>query len=713
VQTLDTRSRVLKQTLGTGVTAIDYSYDEFGRPKTMKQGSEQTTFAYDAKHRLASSADAAGNTTAYVYDDADRVVEKRLPGNRTYKYSYDADGNVATMTTPRGKVHTFGSTGDDRPKSYTPPGASAYERAYSTERTLESTKLPSGALQDSDYDAAGRLTAEDHVQSKRTFAYDGDQDRFDTVTRELPGGAGKQAIKYGYDGLMPASLEFTGAAAGRYDYTLGSRILPTSEKLTVGGTEITRALEFDGDRLETKAGPFSFERNGPAGAVSKITDGKLSLAYAYDANGRPATRTLSVGGTERFFQKLTFDSTGRASAREERVDGGAPDTLTYGYDAAGALLTVKRGATVLESNTYDPSGNRLGAGAAYDDRDRLTARGGVNYTWDADGYLTGRGADTFAYSRDGGLLSATVGGATTTYSYDAFGRRTAAGAVKYLYGNPKNVWQVTATIGADGAVTTYYYDADDRLFAAERGGERYYVGTDAVGSPRLVVRAADGSVVRKITYDAYGVETSVIGSFDLPIGYAGGLRDAATGFVRFGARDYDPAAGRFTASDPTFFRGSAENLYVYAANNPITQKDPSGLGCGGWSAYGGGGGGFQICRDNKLDWGADWSVCVEGGVGGGGGIDIDAVGGAQDTGFTVFAEATAKMGMVGGTVGGELELNCMTGKLGAKAMYGVGTVGIDTSGGFSIGGGQNDLPMPGARLEGKIGIKGCKKFGWI
>jgi hypothetical protein len=37
----------------------------------------------------------------------------------------------------------------------------------------------------------------------------------------------------------------------------------------------------------------------------------------------------------------------------------------------------------------------------------------------------------------------------------------------------------------------------------------------------------------------------------------------------------------------------------------------------------------------------------------------------------VFAQATAKMG----TVGGELELNCMAGKLGAKAMYGFGTSG--------------------------------------
>ena len=710
-QTLDAKGRVIKQTLGTGVAAIDYTYDALGRPKTMKQGSEQTTFAYDAKHRLQSSTDALGNATSYVYDDADRVTEKHLPGNRVYRYGYGDDGNVTKLTMPNGKVHTFGSTADGRPKAYTPPGAAAYDRTYSTERTLESTKLPSGALEAMGYDTAGRLTSEDHVESKRSFAFDGEQDRFKTVTRTLANGSGAQGIGYAYDGLMPASLEFTGAATGKYEYAIGDRILPTSEKLTVGATSITRALEFDDDRLASKVGPFSIERTGPAGAVSKITDGKLALSYAYDANGRPATRTLSVGGTEKFFQKLTFDNGGRATGREERVDGAA-DTLAYGYDGAGQLTTVKRGATVLEDYAYDVNGNRLGAGAAYDDRDRLTTRGGVGYTWDADGFLKTRGADTFAYSRNGELLSATAGGSTTTYAYDAFGRRTAAGSTKYLYGNPANAFQVTATVSGD-VVTTYYYDADDRLFALERGGERYYVGTDAVGSPRLVVKASDGSVVRKLAYDSYGVEKDAAGTFELAIGYAGGLRDAATGLVRFGARDYDPVAGRFTASDPTFFRGSPENLYQYANNNPITQRDPSGLACVGWSMYATFGGGIQFCRDNKLDWDADWSVCVEGGVGGGGGLDVDVVGGAQDTGVAAFAEATLKLGMVGGTVGGELDLGCMNAKAGAKVMYGFGTAGIDTTGGVSLGGGQNDLPMPGARLEGKIGLKGCKKFAFI
>ena len=206
-------------------------------------------------------------------------------------------------------------------------------------------------------------------------------------------------------------MEFAGAAAGRYEYTIGDRDAADVARSSRWARRRSRARsEFDKDRLATKTGPFTIERKGPGGAVSKITDGKLSLAYAYDANGRPAARTLTVGGTERFFQKLTFDNVGRAGAREERVDGGALDTLAYGYDGSGQLLTVKRGATRVEDHTYDANGNRLGGGAAYDDRDRLTTRGGVGYTWDADGFLKPAAPTRSPTGRRGELLSATAGG---------------------------------------------------------------------------------------------------------------------------------------------------------------------------------------------------------------------------------------------------------------------------------------------------------------
>jgi hypothetical protein len=47
--------------------------------------------------------------------------------------------------------------------------------------------------------------------------------------------------------------------------------------------------------------------------------------------------------------------------------------------------------------------------------------------------------------------------------------------------------------------------------------------------------------------------------------------------VRFGARDYDPETGRWTAKDPIGFSGEDSNLYGYVVGDPINLIDPEGL----------------------------------------------------------------------------------------------------------------------------------------
>lgn len=47
-------------------------------------------------------------------------------------------------------------------------------------------------------------------------------------------------------------------------------------------------------------------------------------------------------------------------------------------------------------------------------------------------------------------------------------------------------------------------------------------------------------------------------------------------FEDYRARYYDPTIGRFISEDPSKFRGGV-NLYAYAAENPISFRDPLGL----------------------------------------------------------------------------------------------------------------------------------------
>jgi RHS repeat-associated protein len=92
-----------------------------------------------------------------------------------------------------------------------------------------------------------------------------------------------------------------------------------------------------------------------------------------------------------------------------------------------------------------------------------------------------------------------------------------------------------------------------------------------------VITDSAGQVVKAIEYDAYGnVISDSNPGFEIPFGFAGGLKDSDTGLIRFGYRDYDPTTGRWTARDPIGFAGGDTNLYGYVSNDPINFVDPTG-----------------------------------------------------------------------------------------------------------------------------------------
>jgi len=94
-----------------------------------------------------------------------------------------------------------------------------------------------------------------------------------------------------------------------------------------------------------------------------------------------------------------------------------------------------------------------------------------------------------------------------------------------------------------------------------------------------------------------------------PFGFAGGLYDQDTGLVHFGARDYDPFTGRWTAKDPILFKGGETSLYGYTGDDPVNFIDPTGLAsCGNyWDNY------ANFVSDNAIDVGP-WAAALAGGV---------------------------------------------------------------------------------------------------
>lgn len=76
------------------------------------------------------------------------------------------------------------------------------------------------------------------------------------------------------------------------------------------------------------------------------------------------------------------------------------------------------------------------------------------------------------------------------------------------------------------------------------------LGYDHLGTVKLIADPFN-ELVKELFYDSFGNAFSETEpKIHFPLGFAGGLRDIATGFVQFGFRDYDPSVGRFTTPDP-------------------------------------------------------------------------------------------------------------------------------------------------------------------
>jgi RHS repeat-associated protein len=604
-----------------GLLPLLYTHDAEGRVTRVTQGTRVWRFEYGADGNMSAVVDPMLRRAEYVHDADGRLVTQRMPGGGEVHYGYDGNGNVVSISPSGRPAHRFGYSLTNQVQSYLGAGDSASATRYTNDADgqILSLSRADGRSLGFRYDAAGRLSEAEGTEGLFSYEYDEGTGQLST----MKGGAA--SLAFTYDGSLPTSLTWSGAVAGTVSFGYDSDLRLSSQQIN-GGHAVT--YQYDRDGLLTAAGALQAARDASTGLLRGTTLGILGTTYQYDGYGSLQSARATAGTATVLQTGYVRDDLARITELTE-TDGAQTTRWGYGYDAAGRLAQVTRDGAAYASYEYDTNGNRLRAvdaagvvDGSYDDKDRLVSYGGVQFGYTPDGELAFRaaGADTTAFEYDvlGNLAAARLpSGTRVEYLLDPAGRRVGrkvdgVTVQRFIYAGQVN--PVAEVDSAGQVLTRFVYgttgSAPDYMV---RGGRTYRLVTDHLGSVRRVVDVSTGEVVQRVEYDPFGRTLTDSNPGFQPFGYAGGMPDPQTGLVRFGARDYDPATGRWTRPDPIGFEGGDANLYAYVMGDPVNMVDPTGLsGCecegtnmagaaanAAGGAAGGGGGALEYALRNQ------------------------------------------------------------------------------------------------------------------
>ena len=341
-------------------------------------------------------------------------------------------------------------------------------------------------------------------------------------------------------------------------------------------------------------------QNGPNGLTQsfEFNDAGQISSMSYEANG---TTSLSWGREYDGFGRVVRETAPESSASTSTAE----QTTVYTYDPSSRLATSSSNGSSCfsESYGYNSRGDRTSSSVgvcgvettktrSFNSESQLTSPG---YVYDALGRNTlipaadapaNNAAITLAYNLVDQVTGITQSGSTTSFTYDALGRRvneTAGGLTTVRhYGDSSDNPEWTTQVSGSNLTTDVYTGSLGSGLAVTTT----FKGTVATASMQLtnlrghVVTTLDldsNSVSGWCVYDSFGnPQTSQTN--DNLINYSSyGQQERATnttGLILMGARVYNPETNQFTSKDP--IKGGNENSYTYP-NDPINGSDFSGL----------------------------------------------------------------------------------------------------------------------------------------
>jgi RHS repeat-associated protein len=608
-----------------------------------------THYTYTPANDRATVRDAAGNSWSYTYDLLGDKTSTSDPDAGKSTSTFDAAGQLLTTTDGRGKQlsYTYDKAGRKTAEFDTTGGAAQtsldqlaswiYDTIDAGQLTSSTSKSNGDTVTDTvtGYTTAGQSTGTTTTISGPdanllpaagfTVSY-GYNATGDVTTETLGAAAGlpQESVQYGYDAFGEADkTSSTGALATNYVNSVGYDQFGKPVLYTMPATAGNVALSLSYDPQTQRLTDASTTDSNQTTAVDDTSYTYASAAVSAGADLVTSTTDKQNGGATTDTQCFGYDYATRLSAAWTGIDHCAATP------AAGASTTVGGPSPYWQSWTYDAAGDRLNqtdhnvkgttasdtttnyaypaAGSATDQPHTLTsttstgpqaAQDTASYTYDASGDTTsitgGGGNQSLTWTDDGKLASDTSSAGTSTYAYDADGNLVVQhdpGKVTALVGDGDEEIDLDTATGA--LTATRYYSVGDTVIAA-----RSSTASGGINNPVYLIPDRQGTDTLAVDSDTYAVSrrqflpfgqdrTTTPGAWPGDSkGYVGGTDDAATGMVNLGAREYDPATGRFLSDDPVMETGDPTQMggYDYAGNDPVTHSDPTGKffpTCGG------------------------------------------------------------------------------------------------------------------------------------
>jgi len=575
-----------------------YAYDAIDRViKTEDPSGKATLFAYDKNDNLTQVTDRKGNVSLFTYDHLDRRKTSKDPLNNITTFNYDPASNLVSLIDAKNNATLYGYDAIDRRITETYANGDQRAMAYDPVGNLIGRTEPNGYTITYTYDDANRLTSRNYPNgTNETFTYD-------NIGQILTAVNPHATVSMTYDPADRLLSETLNGKTTAYQYNTNTR----KRLLTYpGGKQIEETYDQRGrlDRIHDMALPgtplSAFEYDPGNRLLRKVFQNNTNTEYAYDLNSNVVQINHMLSSLVRY--EYAYDNNDNKLFEKNNYQ--PTKSNQYLYDVYNRLTRFKKGAlsgvnipAPSEDIQYnlDAVHNRQTVQATAGTTTYTTNNlnqytmlsGGVTATlnYDNNGNLLSDGAQSYTYDYENRLI-AVNNGTTGKYFYDALGRRilkvAGTDSTFYFYAQLRGVEERTASTGPVSA--SYVYGAGlDEVLVMERGGQRYYYHTNALGSVTQITNAA-GTIVEQYEYDSYG-KVSIFNGAYIPISvsaigntylFTGQRYDAESELYFYKSRYYSAVLGRFLQRDPLgYFDGPS--LYEYVNSSPSNWVDPMGL----------------------------------------------------------------------------------------------------------------------------------------